>query len=73
MVPVEGGEFDMGDEHGDLWDWCRPAHQVKVSDFYLGKHPVTQELWEAVMGDNPSFFKGKQRPVERVSWEDAQI
>ncbi|MEZ4967804.1 MAG: formylglycine-generating enzyme family protein [Saprospiraceae bacterium] len=72
MVPVEGGEFDTGDEYGDLWDWCRPVHRVKVSDFYLGKYPVTQELWEAVMGDNPSFFKGGQRPVEQVSWEDAQ-
>ncbi|MEZ4967803.1 MAG: SUMF1/EgtB/PvdO family nonheme iron enzyme [Saprospiraceae bacterium] len=73
MAHVEGGEFYMGDEYGDLWDWCRPAHRVKVSDFYLSEHLVTQEAWAAVMGNNPSFYKGKQKPVEQVSWEDVQI
>ncbi|MCB0577676.1 MAG: formylglycine-generating enzyme family protein [Saprospiraceae bacterium] len=73
MVPVEGSEFDMGDEHGDLWSDCGPVHRVKVDDFYLGEYPVTQELWETVMGNSPSFFKGGQRPVEQVSWENVQI
>ena len=40
--------------------------------FYLGVHPVTQAQWQAVMGGNPSHFKGDNRPVENVSWEDCQ-
>ncbi len=61
--------FNMGDEHGDLWE--APVHQVKVSDFYIGKYPVTQGLWKAVMKDeNPSKFKGDDHPVEQVSWDD---
>jgi Uncharacterized conserved protein len=71
MVPVRGGEFDMGDEHGDLWDSCRPVHRVQLDDFWIGQFPVTQALWSAVMdGENPSFFKGDNRPVEKVSWKD---
>jgi formylglycine-generating enzyme len=69
---VEGGTFRMGDEIGDLPDRCRPVHEVKVSTFYLGQHPVPQALWEAVMGENPSGFKGENRPVEKVSWFDTQ-
>jgi formylglycine-generating enzyme required for sulfatase activity len=62
----------MGDEHGDLWDDCRPVHKVKITPFYMGKYPVTQRLWQSVMGNNPAHFKGERRPVERVSWDDAQ-
>ena len=40
--------------------------------FYLGKYEVTQEQWEAVMGSNPSNFKGPKNPVEQVSWDDCQ-
>jgi formylglycine-generating enzyme required for sulfatase activity len=69
MVPVEGGVFLMG---GGEYDRERPIHQVKVGSCYIGKYPVTQRLWQAVMGDNPSFFKGENRPVEMVSWNDAQ-
>ena len=48
-------------------------HEVTLAQgFYLGIHPVTQAQWQAVMGDNPSRFKGKNRPVENVSWEDCQ-
>jgi formylglycine-generating enzyme required for sulfatase activity len=73
MIPVSGGSFMMGDQHGDLWDACRPVHQVRVSDFYIGKYPVTQALWKAVMeGRNPSTFQGDDHPVEMVSWDDAQ-
>ena len=74
MISVEGGAFLMGDEHGDLWDACRPVHQVKISDFYIGKYPVTQALWKVVMdGKTPSRFQGEDRPAEQVSWDDAQI
>ncbi len=73
MLPVEGGAFNMGDEHGDLTEACRPVHKVTVSDFYIGKYPVTQALWKAVMnGENPSRFQGDDLPVEQVSWDDAQ-
>ena len=71
MIPVEGGAFDMGDEHGDLPEYCRPVHTVTISDFYIGKYPVTQAVWKAVMnGDNPSGFQEDDRPVEQVSWDD---
>ena len=68
MIPVEGGLFDMGSNSGESNEM--PIHQVTVSDFYIGETEVTQALWEAVMGNNPSYFKGDQRPVECVSWED---
>ncbi len=69
LMYVEGGEFDMG---GDEYDDERPIHRVKVSSFYMGKYQVTQRLWETVMDGNPSNFKGENRPVETVSWLDAQ-
>ena len=73
MLPIEGGTFQMGDEHGDLWEACRPVHSVTVSDFYLGQYPVAQALWKAVMqGKNPSHFQGDDLPVETVSCDDAQ-
>ncbi len=48
-----------------------PQHQVTVSPFYMGKFVVTQAQYEAIMGKNPSRFKGNKRPVERVFWHDA--
>lgn len=48
------------------------AHQVSLSSFSIGKYEVTQEEWEAVMGTNPSYFKGAKRPVENVSWNACQ-
>jgi formylglycine-generating enzyme required for sulfatase activity len=75
----------IGVQPGCAWDFCLlPAgsfargdkgrqHQVTLTrDFYLGRHPVTQRQWEPVMGNNPSVFKGEDKPVERVSWEDVQ-
>jgi formylglycine-generating enzyme required for sulfatase activity len=71
MVRIPAGSFMMGDEKGDADE--RPVHKVTIGKpFYLGKFEVTQEQWEAVMGGNPSHFKGKQNPVDRVSWEAAQ-
>ncbi len=64
---VEGGEFMMRD---DNVEGAKPAHRVRVSGFWMGKYPVTQRLWQAVMGNNPSRFKGERRPVESVSIED---
>ena len=62
----------MGDSInvGSVWN---PVHEVCLSDFYIGKHEVTQGEWEKVMGSNPSNKKkGLKYPVENVSWEDAQ-
>ena len=51
----------------------KPVHNVTLSDYHIGETEVTQELWEAVMGSNPSYFEGdNQRPVESVSWNACQ-
>ena len=50
----------------------KPTHSVTLSGYYIGKYEVTQELWKAVMGSNPSYFKGDNLPVENVSWNDVQ-
>lgn len=71
MVYVEGGTFMMGSENSDKKDE-KPVHKVTLSDYYIGKTEVTQGLWKAVMGNNPSYFKGDDLPVERVSWNDCQ-
>ena len=76
MVPVEGGTFMMGgtEEQGsDAKNDEYPVHQVTLSSYSIGETEVTQELWLAVMGSNPSNFTGDlQRPVENVSWDDCQ-
>ncbi len=69
LVLVEGGTFMMG---SDEYDREKPAHKVTLPSFAMVKYPVTQELWMAVMGENPSRFIDPKRQVERVSWEDAQ-
>jgi formylglycine-generating enzyme required for sulfatase activity len=71
MVLVEGGTFQMGDSRGDGYGDERPVHYVTVSGFYLGKYEVTQREWRTLMGNNPSYVKGDDLPVERVSWYDA--
>ena len=76
MVKVEGGMFSMGatpEQADDAFDDEEPVHSVTLSDYCIGETEVTQELWQAVMGSNPSYFKGNsQRPVENVSWDDCQ-
>jgi formylglycine-generating enzyme required for sulfatase activity len=61
-------------EQQDCNDDEKPAHKVKVSDFYIGRYEVTQKEWVATMGDNPSYFKDCDNcPVEQVSWDDVQL
>lgn len=75
MVRVEGGTFRMGatsEQKDEAWDREKPVHSVTLSGYYIGKTEVTQVLWEAVMGINPSRFKGDYLPVENVSWDDCQ-
>ena len=76
MIKVEGGTFRMGatsEQGSDAYDDEKPVHSVTLSDYYMGETEVTQELWVAVMGSNPSYFEGdNQRPVESVSWNACQ-
>ncbi|MEN9613081.1 MAG: hypothetical protein RLZZ628_3895 [Bacteroidota bacterium] len=72
MVKVKGGTFQMGNNVGDSSE--RPAHEVTLDDFAIGKYEVTQAQWQAVMGTNPAQFNNCQNcPVENVSWEAAQV
>lgn len=69
MIPVEKGSFQMGSNTGSADE--KPVHTVKLSGYYIGETEVTQALWKAVMGENPSNFTGDlQRPVECVSYYD---
>lgn len=85
MVAVKGGTFTMGatsEQGSDADSDEKPTHSVTLGDYYIGKFEVTQELWEAVMGSNPSpsylmggnpsYFEGSKLPVEQVSWDDCQ-
>ncbi len=75
MVFVEGGTYTMGatpEQGSDAYDWEKPTHSVTLSDYYIGETEVTQELWKAVMGNNPSYFEGDNLPVEQVSYEDVK-
>lgn len=68
LVKIPGGTFQMGSDESKNE---QPIHSVTVAPFWMGKFVVTQEQYEAVMGTNPSNFKGVKRPVEQVSWQDA--
>ena len=84
FVKIPGGTFWMGqrDEEqrflkqqnwwNDYFNYERPRHQVTVAPFLIGKYPITQAQWQAIMGNNPSYFKGAERPVEQVSWNECQ-
>ncbi len=74
MVYIPSGTFIMGappEENGSN-DSERPQHSVSVSAFYIGKYPVTQAQYLAIVGKNPAVHLGAQRPIENVSWHDAQ-
>jgi formylglycine-generating enzyme required for sulfatase activity len=62
---IPAGTFFMGEQE--------TLHQVTLTkDFYLARYPITQALWQTIMGNNPSHFKGENHPVDQVSWEDVQ-
>ena len=76
MVRVEGGTFMMGagDDDIEANNDERPSHQVTLSSYSIGQTEVTQALWVAVMGNNPSYFQGDlSHPVEYVKWDDCQL
>lgn len=73
MVSIPGGKFTMGSpatekEQKD----SQPQHEVSIKPFFMGKFEVTQAQWQAVMGNNPSRFKGDKRPVEHVLYQEAK-
>ena len=75
MIRVEHGTFMMGvkNENGNNRNREMPEHKVILTkDYYIGEIQVTQALWESIMGSNPSYFKGANRPVECVSWDECQ-
>ena len=75
MVYVESGTFTMGGiperDGNKIYGDEKPAHTVYLSSYYISRYPIKQELWEAVMGENPSEFQNAKAPVSNVSWTDA--
>ncbi|MDJ0636340.1 MAG: SUMF1/EgtB/PvdO family nonheme iron enzyme [Xenococcaceae cyanobacterium MO_188.B29] len=84
MVAIPGGEFLMGTEEAEIerlikkfkWEGFRseqPQHLIKIQPFFMGKYPVTQEQWQAIMGNNPAPFRENPlHPVANISWDDAK-
>lgn len=74
FVLVKGGCYDMGNTFDNGGFDEKPVHEVCVDDFYMGKYETTQRQWKTVTGNNPShfWFRGRNRPVEQVSWDDVQ-
>ena len=71
MITIPAGSFQMGSNNGEFDE--SPVHRVSLKSFKLGQHEVTQQQWQAVMGNNPSHFAGCEScPVEMVSWDDIQ-
>jgi formylglycine-generating enzyme required for sulfatase activity len=73
MIAIPGGTFLMGspENEAERLSYESPQHQVTVPSFFIGKYQLTQAQYQAIMGVNPSSFKGNNRPVENVSWDDA--
>jgi len=69
LVRIPAGKFMMGSSEEDRE---KPIHEVSLPQFWMGKYAVTQKQWQTVMGKNPSRFKGKNLPVENVSWHEAR-
>ena len=73
FIYIPGGCFKMGDTFDDGESNEKPVHDVHLYGFFMGKYPVTQGQWDIVMNNNPSHLKkGKNYPVEKVSWNDAK-
>lgn len=75
MIRVEGGTFTMGatpEQGSEAENDEKPAHDVTLSTFYICQTEVTQELWQAVMGSNPSPYSGTKLPVSNISWDNCQ-
>ena len=72
MKPINGGTFRMGSNDSEARADEQTIHSVTLNSFYMGETEVTQALWKAVMGENPSDFVGDDLPVESVSWNDCQ-
>ncbi len=79
MVAIPGGKFMMGSPEGERSQREKPQHEVTVQPFFMGKYPVTQVQWRSVaalsrvnrdLNPDPSHFKGNNRPVDQVSWDD---
>ena len=72
MKKIDGGRFVMGSDDAYAAYYEKPMHTVILDGFYMGETEVTQALWKAVMGNNPSYFIGDDLPVQKVSWNDCQ-
>jgi eukaryotic-like serine/threonine-protein kinase len=74
MVKVPAGKFMMGspEKEKDRVENESPQHQVTLKEFYMGQTEITQSQYQAIMGDNPAKFKGNNRPVEKVDWNQAK-
>ena len=73
MVYIPGGSFLMGspENEPERESYESPQHQVNIQPFFMSKYTITQDQYQAIMGNNPSYFKGGNRPVEKVSWHHA--
>ena len=74
MMRIPSGRFLMGAPRRNEASFNDegPQHEVRIREFLIGRYAVTQAEWKAVMGANPSYFKGDRLPVENVSWEEAR-
>ena len=72
MIAIPGGKFMMGSPEDEGKDSEKPQHEVTVQPFFMGKYPITQAQYQQVMSKNPSNFKGDERPVECVTWDEAE-
>lgn len=76
LIEVEGGTFTMGatqEQMHDAYEWEKPVHKVVLSNFFITRHLITQEIWSAIMPFNPSMNKDEQcLPVENITWDECQ-
>jgi formylglycine-generating enzyme required for sulfatase activity len=75
MTHIPAGILTMGSSSNEKWSYQdeKPQHSVDISEFWMGKYPVTQDQWKTVMGSNYSYFKGINRPVESVSRKECLV